>query len=213
MRGWIISARRKLDHSRGSRRDGRHVRVGQARQSEHAEDPFGLVDHVDPATTSSEAAPRVADLTGDPQVVAHGEVGEELEALERARYRAGPFVWVETDSIRGPLEPDAPGGRRHHPGNDVEERRLAGAVRSDEPGHLADTHVDVDIGQGPVSPERHGDLLDGEQGVARHAGNRSKPAPRLIWWRSSLVNAPSMPMSSSGAAPGSGSRRPARRLG
>ena len=84
-----------------------------------------------------ETAPRVADLARDAQVVAHRQVGEQLEPLERARDpEPGPLVRVEPAHVAA-VEQDPARRRREHAGDDVEQRGLARAVGPDQAGDLA----------------------------------------------------------------------------
>src|SRR5262249_21017585 len=63
-----------------------------------------------------------------------GEVGEDMNELEAARH-AEPGEGRRADAVNVlVLEPDAPRGRHDDPGQHVDERGLAGAIRSDD-GH------------------------------------------------------------------------------
>ena len=80
--------------------------------------------------------PAPAHLERDEHVLARGEAAERLEPLERARdAEPGPRVALGARHV-APVEADAPARRLLQPGDDVEERRLARAVRTDQPGDL-----------------------------------------------------------------------------
>jgi hypothetical protein len=48
-----------------------------------------------------------------------------------------------------PADLQFPGRRREDPGEELQKRRLAGAVRPDDPERLARMHVEVDVAQRP----------------------------------------------------------------
>ena len=117
-------------------------------------------------------------MRADEHVVEHGHRPEELDVLERARdaapddavrRRVQQALAVEVELARvGLVEP------RDH----VEERRLAGAVRADQPDDLALLDVERDVVDRDDAAEAAGDVADGEQ---RHRGdsnrgNRTAPA-------------------------------------
>ena len=108
----------------------------------------------------SEAPRRI----GDRNVVGDRKVGNERQLLEDAHDPGaiGGGGRVETDL--GPVEDDASGIRRHHARQDLDERRLAGAV-------LAENGVNA--------PRKHNEIGAGERshaavtlGYALHAQNR-----------------------------------------
>ena len=102
-------------------------------------------------------------LGGDHEVLAHREVVEQLRALPRtgeaaagAHVRRHPceIVPVELGTARVP----------HEARDRVDERRLAGAVRSDQPDQLTLLDGDVDLVDGAHAAEAHGQAGRGEDG-------------------------------------------------
>jgi hypothetical protein len=103
---------------------------------------------------------------GDPDVLARGERREQMGELEGARHALldDAMDGEAGDALAG--EDDVAIGRRQHAGDEIKERRLAGAVRSDHRTHLArlDRHVDrVDgdeaaeaAGEAAAFKKRHG---------------------------------------------------------
>src|SRR5712691_7418760 len=109
-------------------------------ESDRAEDAVGLVPRV---LESGDLVPRATEQHGRRDVVAHGQLDERPRELKRPR-DAPP-----ADPVRRPagdvlaVEPDA-AGRRGKSAHDVEQGRLAGAVRTDEPDDFAAPDRDVD---------------------------------------------------------------------
>ena len=80
----------------------------------------------------------------DAEVVEHGEVREQADVLQRAADAAlGPRARRQAQAGR---RRGADGARGHAPeaGDALHERRLAGAVRADEPDDLAFPYRQVD---------------------------------------------------------------------
>ena len=103
-------------------------------------------------------------LCGHHQIFPYGEVVEQLRALPgsgepplRAHVRRQPceIAAVELGTARGTDEP----------GDRVDERRLAGAVRSDQPDQLTLLDGDVDGVDGPHTPEANRQARRGEDGA------------------------------------------------
>src|SRR5262249_34141317 len=76
---------------------------------------------------------------------------------------------------RGAVEDDAPGGGREMPGDEVEQRRLARAVRSDDRPALAWGHRQRDAVQGHQGTEAALEPVQGERGGAPHDRSPSQP--------------------------------------
>ena len=165
----------ELDHPAPAQAQGLGRPVGivdQAELLEHGVAPRPLVGAGarPPREVAEHPAPQALRPIGDHQVVADGEPGEQLDALEGAGQpqpgaaelrHAGQVVTVEVD-----LTPVGGLDAREA----VEQRRLAGAVGADERDQLAglDRHADLD---------ERGDALvalpdvDGrEQGARRRGG-------------------------------------------
>src|SRR5262249_20568332 len=142
--------------------------------------------------------PRVAHLGGDTQIVADREVGEELEALERScDAQPRPLVRLETAHITA-VEQDSARAGGLQAGDDVEERRLAGAVRTDESRDLCRGHVEVDARERAVSAEVDRDLLGAQEHVGGHDVVPSRPIARSKPATSAAANGRSMPTNSKG---------------
>src|SRR6202042_3564469 len=70
-------------------------------------------------------------------VVGDREVGKDLGDLEGAGHTAShPIIGSERGDV-APLEPDRARGRREQAADQIEERRLAGAVRTDDRAQFA----------------------------------------------------------------------------
>src|SRR5205085_1046654 len=122
----------------------------------------------------------------DADVLAHGHRVEELDVLERARDAA------PDDPVRRRAE-EAPAGQAElagvgpvEAGDNVEERRLAGAVRPDQPDDLVLARVERDTVEGDDAAEAPADVLDVEEGG--HRPKYPKPCFSARWssWASSL---------------------------
>ena len=124
--------------------------VGEVAQAEQFEHLVGAGDLVGPGLAAEkDVAPPLplapADPVGDDEVVAHGRVGEQLDPLERpADAEPGAFVDAEPGDV-GAVELDDATVGPQDAEDAVEERRLAGAVRADQPDALALLDVDVDV--------------------------------------------------------------------
>ena len=97
------------------------------------------------------------------------------EGLEPGPDRAGDH--------RPAADGDPPGGRVVDPGDDVEERRLAGAVRADQADDRALGDVEADVVDGDEAAEPLRDVLGAEQDRAlrrRWRGRRLHPAHRSL---------------------------------
>src|SRR5262249_42330118 len=151
---------------------------------------------VDAAVLASEAAPRVANLARDAQVVAHGEVGEQFETLECARHtEPRALVRVETADVTSVERDSAVCGGDHAPDH-VEQRGLPGSVRPDQPRDLTGGNVEIDRRECEVTAEADGHLFHRKQ-VHSAAPN---PTARSIASRSEGVKARSIPTHSNGVS-------------
>ena len=102
-------------------------------------------------------------------VLAHAHVQEQAQRLEGARDPAlGDLVRLEADDA-APFEEDVACGRLVDAGDEVEERRLAGAVRADHADDLSLAHVDVEPVDDREAAERHRDVAQLEQACGRGA--------------------------------------------
>ena len=132
-------------------RFGRHVAQPQQR-----EDLVAALDLVRARLAPSdevlpEAPVSATNPLGDQEVLPHGELREELDALERATDAAlRATVHAEAAHVLA-VQPDRAAVGAEHAEHAVEEGRLAGAVRPDQPDALAllDREVEVVEGDDP----------------------------------------------------------------
>ena len=102
-------------------------------------------------------------VRGRHHVLAHAHVEEQPQRLERAGDPAlRDLVRLESlDALAG--EHDVSVGRLVDAGDQVEERRLPGAVRADHADDLALVDVEVEIVDDREAAERHRDAAQLEQ--------------------------------------------------
>ena len=103
------------------------------------------------------------------QLAAHEEIGDDVDVgaerevlvdgLDAGRLRLGRRGEVALDAV----EDDAPGARRHAAGDDLDQRRLAGAVVAEERDDLAAIDVEADAAQRLDRAEMLGDAVEPEQ--------------------------------------------------
>ena len=108
-------------------------------------------------------------------VLEHGHRPEELDVLERARdplaARSGAPARRRSDS---PSKLDLARVRLVEPRDDVERRRLAGAVRADQARDVPCSHVERHAVESDDASEAERDVPDGEQ--SHLARNPKRPA-------------------------------------
>ena len=112
-------------------------------------------------------------------VVDDGEARERPELLECARdAQAAHVVGRETRETRS-IQVDRAGVGAIEAADDLEERRLAGSVRADDPDQLAGLHVERDVAVRGDAAEALGDARDGQQAhdVDPAAGRRLNRSP------------------------------------
>ena len=125
---------------------------------------------------AAQQAEVVADLEldGDADVFEHRELRENAGDLKRPRdAAAAPRRRGERGDVIA-AEDHAAGGRRQQPRDQVEQRRLARAVRADHRAQLHRLHGEVDAGHGLQRAERAAELARLEQ--RRHARAPSRRA-------------------------------------
>ena len=123
---------------------------GRPVDAEVVEEGLGCLRCIRP-TSSKTAAPR---LTAEPDVLGDGALRQQVELLEdRGGCRLpGPGAGGgRSRCCRRARRVAAVGGV--DTGQDLHERRLAGAVLADQPVHVAGPQVEVDIGQHRVADE------------------------------------------------------------
>src|SRR3990170_1907682 len=120
---------------------------------------------------------RYADVVGD------GHALEQPHFLERAAHaRPPPQVRRGARAVIAEIE-DAAGSRRNVAADDLEQRRLAGAIRADQAHHLALVYAERDVSQRHQAAEVAPDVAHFERG----RGHRVRP----LNWRDSR---PTMPL-------------------
>src|SRR5206468_9239666 len=97
---------------------------------------------------------------GELHVVTHGEVDEHGWCLELPPdAEGGDLVLAHLDEIGVMAEDHAPGRRLHAPRDDVEQRGLARAVRTDHDAQLFSVHEEVEAAQRLEAVVVDGDVL------------------------------------------------------
>jgi len=161
-----------------------HLRqVLEADELEHGVDGLHLVGlH---ATFVEQVLPQRAVAAPGPlghdHVVAHGQVGEDLDALERPA-DPEPGAQVGGQLVDGlPAEVHAAGARAQLAAHAVEQRRLAGAVRAHEPDRLPRRHRQRHVVEGLHAAELDRDRPRFEQPRAARGPQRrgARPGGRL----------------------------------
>src|SRR4029079_8403210 len=146
---------------------------------------------------------RVA-VCGRHHVLPHGHVQEQPQRLERAGDPlARDLVGLEAaDALT--REPDVALGRLVDAGDEVEQRRLARAVRPDHAHDLALVDVEVELRHARETAERHRDLLEFEQRCAGHTIS-TRRSPRSPAGRAIIVAMRISPSTTYRVEEGSGS--------
>ena len=98
------------------------------------------------------------------EVLLDGEPAEEFDVLEGASEPGGDALVREHALDRGSAENDAPRLRLHEPGDRIEQRRLAGAVRAEQSDDLAGLDRDRHVVERGDPAEPHGEPLRGQDG-------------------------------------------------
>jgi hypothetical protein len=130
-------------------------------------------------------------MCADEHVLVHGHGREELDVLERAR-DSPPDDTVRRRAQQAlAVEGDLSGVRPVEPRDQVEERRLAGAVRSDQPGDLAGVDRERDVVDRHHPAETAADVFDREEGhratLRRQAVSFRAQRLLIPWGRTSVV--------------------------
>ena len=127
-----------------------------------------------PAVDAAEALER---LRADEDVLGDGQVGEERRLLEDDRDPGGlRLLGVVEDRLLA-VEDEPAGVGPVDAGEDLDERRLAGAVLADEAVHLAGEERDVAVLERVDGAEALLGVLESEHGV-RERGRQRSSAPR-----------------------------------
>jgi hypothetical protein len=112
-------------------------------------------------------------LVAEEDVLLDGEVGHEAELLVDHHDPGGLRLDRVAEGARGAGHHDLAGRRRVETADQLEERRLAGAVLAQDGVHLAGVDVDVDAVQDLDGSERHRQAAPLEQRAAAFGSVRS----------------------------------------
>ena len=93
----------------------------------------------EPRIEAEQARPR-AQVVGDDDVVAHAHALEDRRFLEGAHHALRATMCGARPEMRSPLKQHLARGRPQEGGDQLEQRRLAGAVRTDDRQDLALAH-------------------------------------------------------------------------
>src|SRR5438067_5097022 len=140
----------KLDAFLGAEGELARRPIGEGGQADIAEDLAG--------------APAAARVPADQHMLEHRHRAEQLDVLEGARDPAADDAVRRRAQQAAPVEDDLAVVRPVEPRDQVEDRRLAGAVRPDQPDDLALTDVERDAVDGNDPAEAPRQLLDRKQG-------------------------------------------------
>src|SRR4029079_3055735 len=156
------------------------------------------------------ARPRT-HVAADHHVLERRQIGEETDVLEGARNAGGGDLvrWKARDATS--FEIEAAGVHRVDPGEHVEQCRLAGAVRADEPVNLALADRERHVLERLQAAEALGHAAHVEQRshASSPASSRSRTADRnKPAGRKSMISTSARPKSSMRITSGSMSERP-----
>jgi hypothetical protein len=129
----------------------------------------GLRDLADPAARGGEVQPdALARLAAEHHVLEHREVVGQHEVLVHHPDAGRDGLARRPEGDGSAVDLDRAFVRALHAVQDLHQRRLAGAVLTDERVHTASTHRDVDVAVGDDSREPFGDSRepDGDRTVA-----------------------------------------------
>jgi hypothetical protein len=113
----------------------------------------------------------------DEQVLQHGGVLEQLDVLERARdAELGDAVRRQPRQVVA-VEPDAAAARRIDQADQVEDGRLARAIRADDGEHLARLQCERHAVDRPHAAEADAEVLDLKEGPPRGRMHRPRRPP------------------------------------
>ncbi len=156
-----------LQRAEGQARGGH---AGVARQVQLLQDAVRLLAHLPLLAADTDLQRRLqeahlgAAVHADHHVVEDAQSAPEGEVLERAADAdAGDLVRRRAPAAICVLEGDRALGRVVDPADDVEHRRLAGAVRTDDRADVAGPHLEGDAVERDDPSEAHGQALYRQQ--------------------------------------------------
>src|SRR5690242_2539083 len=99
------------------------------------------------------------DQEGSLHVLENGKLRKDVRTLERAPHaHAATLEWRYPGDVTA-IDDDSAHGGLQMAGDQVEQRRLSGAVRADHRSNLALCHGEIDAADGLEAPERLGKVL------------------------------------------------------
>src|SRR5262245_42712596 len=115
-------------------------------------------------------------LQRDPDVLEHGEVREHRRDLKRADNAAPRDLRRPLGGDVVPVIDDPALGRREELGEEIEDRGLASAVRSDQSVDASSSDLQVDVAYGDEALELLGEVAGFEDVIGAHAAGRASLA-------------------------------------
>ena len=134
-----------------------------ASEIEHAQERQGhvayLLAEVEPVEVHlGELRPYGIDVgAGEAEVLGDGEIRGHRRVLEYRGEAASPGIAGTVHRRRLAVDADRPGIGAQHAGEDLDERRLAGAIGAEQGVHLSGSDLEVDGAEGDHRAERLGD--------------------------------------------------------
>ena len=199
-RGLVEEEEPWLRHERARQLDALLDAVGQRRGRELR--ALAESDDVENLERVRLAGAPPTAVRADEHVLEHGHRPEELDVLERPRDPLPHDLVGRRLEDRGAVEQHFARVRLVEPGDDVEGRRLAGAVRPDQPGDVPFLDVERDAVERDDSAEAQGDVPYLEEGHPQETLN----GPTARWQRRASRRA------RQGRPRGRGATRAARRI-
>ena len=148
----------QLDEARQAGGHGVDPLGGRLGDADPLEDLLGDLLRVRPVL-----GPTTADLGGNEHVLPRRQRAEHLEALERSgQPQAGALVGLAPGDVFA-VDQHLARRRLLQAGDDVEQRRLAGAVGADEAGDPTWIGGEIDVLQGHHAAETDADLLNRQE--------------------------------------------------
>ena len=154
--------------------------IGEPGQASRLHELLDLLAHLAArgGTKPGARVPAGGGLDAQAEIFEDGEVAEDLGDLEGAD-DAEPGTLLRREPVdAGALEPDRAAARRREAGDEMEERGLAGAVRTDHGMELARADLERDTVDRPDAAEVLRDLIETQQahvGFGRRCRYPSSP--------------------------------------
>ena len=119
-------------------------------------------------------AARAGSLSSEGDVLSHRHRIEQLHFLEgSAEPHPRPSGGTELRDVLVPEE-DPAGARRPQPRADVEGRRLARPIRTDQSGDMTSSRLEAEIMHGHQTAEADGEALDPERALRNDLATRRR---------------------------------------